>query len=135
MRTKELLGAAGQGKLHPQWDGPFTVRARQCLNIYTLALRRRMRRCPSIACKPSLRVPGRMGQEGEHEVELMLNRRLARGVTHYRVRCQGAHVCRRRVGAGGGAGSLPRQGREIRPYYDASAPRRRSEGPGPSPPL
>ena len=77
---------AGQGKLHPQWDGPFTVRARQCLNIYTLALRRRMRRCPSIACKPSLRVPGRMGQEGEHEVE----HRLARGVTHYRVKMSGS---------------------------------------------
>ena len=86
MRTKELLGAAGQGKLHPQWDGPFTVRARQCLNICTLALWRRMRRCPSNACKPSLRVQARMGQEGEHEVE----HRLARGVTHYRVKMSGS---------------------------------------------
>ena len=101
LRTKELLDAADIGKLRPRWDGPFTVTASPSPNAYTLALPRKMR------CSPTVNVdrlrpfferanaplpPGPVsdaGQEGEHEVELLLNRRLYRGSIQYLVRWRG----------------------------------------------
>ena len=47
-----------------------------------------------------------VGQEGEHEVEMLLNRRTVRGVMRYLVR--------RRAAAGGGAGALPGEGGGVR---------------------
>ena len=101
LRTKELLDAADIGKLRPRWDGPFTVTACPSPNAHTLALPRRM------LCSPTVNVdqlkpfheradappaPGPVsdaGQEGEHEVELLLNRKTQRGVTRYLVRWRG----------------------------------------------
>ncbi len=91
------------GKLRPRWDGPFTVPACPSPNAYTLALPRRM--CCSLTVnvdrlnlKPlfaragAVPAPGPVsdaGQEGEHGVELLLNRRTVRGVTRYLVRWRG----------------------------------------------
>jgi hypothetical protein len=70
-------------------------------NAYTLALPRRMRCSPTVnvdrlkpylAWAAELPPPGQStdaGQEGEHEVELLLNRRTVRGVTRYLVRWRG----------------------------------------------
>jgi hypothetical protein len=102
LRTKELLDAADIGKLRPRWDGPFTVTACPSPNAYTLALPRTMR-CSRTAnvdrLKPfferagALPAPGPVpvaGQEAEHEVEMLLNRKLSsRGVTRYLVRWLG----------------------------------------------
>ncbi len=96
LRTKELLDAADIGKLQPRWDDPFTVTACPSPNAYTLALPRRMR-----CSRPTVNVdrlkqfhervdappaPGQVSDpgwdsEGEHEVELLLNRKATRGVT------------------------------------------------------
>jgi hypothetical protein len=101
LRTKELLDAADIGKLRPRWDGPFTVTACPSPNAYTLALPRKMRCSPTVnvdRLKPFFErlgtapAPGPVsdaGQEGEHEVELLLNRRLVRGVMRYLVRWRG----------------------------------------------
>ena len=101
LRTKELLDAADIGKLRPRWDGPFTVTACPSPNAYTLALPRRMRCSPTVnvdRLKPFYEragappAPGPVsdaGQEGEHEVEQLLNRRTVRGVTRYLVRWRG----------------------------------------------
>ena len=117
LRTKELLDAADTsiGKLRPRWDGPFTVVACPGPNTYTLALPRKMCCSPTVnveRLKPfferldALSPPGPVldsGQEGEHEVELLLNRSLVRGVTQYLVRWRGhAAVTLRRRTLGSG---------------------------------
>ena len=102
LRTKELLDAADIGKLKPRWDGPFTVMAVPSPNAYTLALPPRMKCSPTVnvdRLKPfHTRVgasppPGPVddpGQEGEHEVEMLLNRKTSpKGVTRYLVRFRG----------------------------------------------
>ena len=101
LRTKELLDAADIGKLRPRWDGPFTVTACPSPNAYTLALPRKMRCSPTVnvdRLKPFFEradvspPPGPVsdaGREGEHEVELLLNRRTFRGATQYLVRWRG----------------------------------------------
>ena len=101
LRTKELLDAADIGKLRPRWDGPFTVAACPSPNAYTLALPRKMRCSPTVnvdRLKPFFErsdeppPPGPVadvGQAGEHEVDLLLNRRVVRGVTEYLVRWRG----------------------------------------------
>ena len=70
-------------------------------NAYTLALPRKMRCSPTVnvdRLKPFFERAGvspapapvsDAGQEGEHEVELLLNWRLVRGVTRYLVRWRG----------------------------------------------
>jgi hypothetical protein len=101
LRTKELLDAAEIGKLRPRWDGPFTVTASPSPNAYTLALPRKMR-CSRTVNVDRLKpfherldappAPGPVsdaGQEGEHEVELLLNRKTTRRVTRYLVRWRG----------------------------------------------
>jgi hypothetical protein len=98
---RELLDAANIGKLRPRWDGPFAVTACSAPNACTLALPRRMRCSPTVnvdRLKPFFERAGTapapgpvsdVGQEGEHEVELLLNRRLVRGVMRYLVRWRG----------------------------------------------
>ena len=101
LRTKELLDAADIGKLRPRWDGPFTVLACPSPNAYTLALPSKMR-CsatvnvdrlkpyfPRADAPPPPGPVSDVGQAGEHEVELLLNRRTIRGVTRYLVRWRG----------------------------------------------
>ena len=101
LRTKELLDDADIGKLRPRWDGPFTVTACPSPNAYTLALPRKMRCSPTVnvdRLKPFFERAGASpppgpvsdaGRAGEHEVELLLNRQLVRGVMHYLVRWRG----------------------------------------------
>ncbi len=101
LRTKELLDAADIGKLRPRWDGPFTVMACPSPYAYTLALPRKMRCSPTVKVdrlKPLFERAGAepapgpvsdVGQEGEHEVERLLNRRLVRGVLRCLVRRRG----------------------------------------------
>ena len=98
----ELLDAADIGKLRQRRDSPFTVTACQRSKAYTLALPRKMRCSPTVLTVDSLKpffardgtppTPGQVsdaGQEGEHEVELLLNCRVVRGVTGYLVRWWG----------------------------------------------
>ena len=92
-----LLDSADIGKLRPRWDGPFTVTACPSPNAYTLTLQVRMRCSPTVnvdRLKPSIEragstpAPGPVsyaGNEGEHEVELLLNRLTVRVVTRYLV--------------------------------------------------
>ena len=49
-KDSELLNAADVGRLHPRWDGPFTVTACPSTNAYTPALppRRKMRCSPTV---------------------------------------------------------------------------------------
>ena len=101
LRTKELLDAAEIGKLKDRWLGPFRVTACPRPNTYTLALPRRMRCSPTVnvdRLKPYVSrtgtpaAPGPVtdhGQEGEFEVELLLNKRVVRGRTEYLVRWRG----------------------------------------------
>ncbi len=94
-RTKELLDAADIGKLWLLWDGPFTVMACPSPNAYTLALQLRMLCSPTVNvdrlkpfharvdAPPAAGPVSDPGQEGEHEVELLLNRKTKQGVTRY----------------------------------------------------
>jgi hypothetical protein len=136
LRTKELLDAADTDKLRPRWDGPFAITACPRPNTYTLALPPRMR-CSSTVnvdrLKPfhervgALQAPGPVsdgGQEGEHEVELLLNRKTTkREVTRYLARWRGhtsADDAWLRVEELG-------HGLEQVAEYDAAAPRRRGD--------
>jgi len=101
LRTKELLDAAEVGKLRPRWEGPFRVAALAGPNTYTLTLPRRFKCSPTVnvdRLKPFYPRAGRPappgpvadpGQEGEHVVEQLLNRKTLRGRTYYLVRWQG----------------------------------------------
>ena len=101
LRTKELLDAAEVGKLRPRWEGPFRVAAVAGPNAYTLTLPRRFKCSPTVnvdRLKPYHPRAGRPdppgpvsdpGQEGEHVVEQLLNRKTLRGRTFYLVRWQG----------------------------------------------
>ena len=133
LRTKELLDAADIGKLRPRWDGPFTVLASPSPNAYTLALPRKMR-CsatvnvdrlkPFFARGDAAPPPGPVsdrGQEGEHEVELLLNRRTVRGVTSYLVRWRGHASPEDEWLPAEELTHCP----ELVAEYDAAAPRRR----------
>ena len=98
---KERIDAADIGKLRPRWDGPFTVTACPSPNAYTLSLPSKMRCSPTVnvdRLKPFFARTGAppppgpgsdAGQEGEHEVELLLNCKTVRGVTRYLVRWRG----------------------------------------------
>ena len=134
--TKELLDAADIGKLRPRWDGPFEVTACPGPNAYTLALPPRML-CSSTVNVDRLKPfferagvappPGPVsdaGQEGDHEVERLLNRTEKRGVTRYLVRWRG-HTSADDEWLR--AEELPHCQEKARvAEYDAAAPRRRA---------
>ena len=133
LRTQELLDAADIGKLRPRWDGPFTVKACPSPNAYTLELPRRML-CSSTVNVDRLKPfhervdappePGPVldpGQEGEHEVELLLNRKEVRGVTRYLVRWRGHSSAADEWLRAEELGHCPEKVAE----YEAAAPRRR----------
>ena len=88
--TKELLDVSDIGKVCPRWDCPCIVTTRPSPNAYTLVLQRKIRCSPTVnvdqlkpfVTRASLRkspVPwpvSETGQEGEHEVELLLKSQL-----------------------------------------------------------
>ncbi len=63
-----------------------------------------------------------LGQEGEHEVELLLNRKEVRGVTHYLVRWRGHSSAADEWLRATELGHCPEKVAE----YEAAAPRRRA---------
>ncbi len=138
LRTKELLDAADIGKLRPRWDGPFTVTARPSPNAYTLARPRRMQCSPTVnvdRLKPFYErldappPPGPVldpGQEGEHELELLLNRKTTRGFTRYLVRWRG-HTSA--VDEWLRAAALPGEGGRVRRHRSPPPPPGRPSGP------
>ena len=99
LRTKELLDAAEIGKLRPRWDGPLTATACPSPIAYTLASQRKMRCSPTVnvdrpspfsSARTSHPLPARSltrgrPPAGEHEVDLLFNRWVVRGVTEYLV--------------------------------------------------
>jgi hypothetical protein len=105
----------------PRWDGPFPVSACPGPNAYTLALPSRMLCSPIVnvdRLKPLFErdgvdpAPGPVsdvGQEGEHKVELLLNRTEKRGVARYLVRWRG-HTSADDEWLRGGARALPGEG-------------------------
>ena len=105
---KELLDAADIGKLRPPWNGPYIATTCPSPNAYTPALPHKTRCSPTVnvdRLKPSSRGPpgpeSDAGQEGEHEMELLLNRRAVRGVTRYLVRWRQPGGATRRLTTGG----------------------------------
>jgi hypothetical protein len=142
--TKELLDVADISQLRPRRDGPFTVTACPSPNAYTLALPRKMRCSPTVnvdRLKPfhtragAAPAPGPVsdaGQEGQHEVELLLHGREILGVTRHAVTwCDGGGT-RHRTTSGCGL----RTCRTARIRWQSTTPRHptAAQHPGPSPP-
>ncbi len=131
--TKELLDSADIGKLLPRWEGPFIVTACPSTNTYTLALLRKMQCRPMVNVDQLKPFPARAddppapgpvsdpGQEGKHEVELLLNRKEICRVLHYLVRWRGHASADDEWLRAEELAHCPERVAE----YDAAAPRRR----------
>jgi hypothetical protein len=90
LRTKELLDAADIGgdgvpeskRLHPRTTSQDALQSDRHRRSAQAVFER-------ATCLPAPGPTSEAGQEGEHEVELLLNRRTVRGVTRYLVRWRG----------------------------------------------
>ncbi len=134
LRTKQLPDTADIGTLRPRWDGPIRLTV-QAPTLHP-------RPAPQDALQPDgqCRPPHALlrasrggagpvadaGQEGEHEAELLLSRRLVRGVTRYLVRWWGhASADDEWLRAEELAEELAHCQEKVA-EYDATAPRRRA---------